>query len=137
MDRHRDHACEVGQSSVHPLCRSFFSLLVYLEDSEDGGGATRFYLDVPTAASASHENGGGDGGGGGGGGGDDGGGSGGGGGGLAMRQHDRPHRCVVADVVPWAGRAVVFPHRLLHESMPIASGRKLVVRGDVLYRQQV
>ena len=53
-----------------------------------------------------------------------------------MRQHDRPCGGVVADVVPAAGRAVVFPHRLLHESMAIASGRKLVVRGDVLYRQQ-
>jgi peptidoglycan/LPS O-acetylase OafA/YrhL len=42
-------------------------------------------------------------------------------------------RCPVADVVPWAGRAVVFPHRILHESLPIVEGRKLVVRGDVLY----
>ena len=45
----------------------------------------------------------------------------------------RPTGCVVADVVPWAGRAVVFPHRTLHESMPIVAGRKFVMRGDVLY----
>ena len=105
---HRDHACEVGQSSLHPFCRSFFSLLVYLEDSLDGCGATRFYLDAePQQAEA-----------------------------LAMRQHDRPSGGVVADVVPMAGRVCVFPHRLLHESMAITKGmRKCVVRGDVLYGQ--
>ena len=125
---HRDHACEVGQSQVLPLCRSFYSLLVYLEDADDGGGATRFYLrstnslgaearggsDEATNAPASAGH-------------------------LAMRTHERPSGdgCVIADVVPRAGRAVVFPHRLLHESMPIAhGGRKLVVRGDVLYYQQ-
>lgn len=39
----------------------------------------------------------------------------------------------LADVVPCAGRALVFPHRLLHESLPLRAGRKLVVRGDVLF----
>jgi hypothetical protein len=137
---HRDHACEVGQSQLLPYCRSFFSLLVYLEDAHDGGGATRFYLPARSAVP------GGDGDGDARGGMDGGGGASGSGetgmapsDALAMRTHDRPTgNVVIADVVPCAGRAVVFPHRLLHESMPIPpGGLKLVVRGDLLYRQQV
>ena len=111
---HRDHACEVGQSTLHPFCRSFFSLLLYLEDSVDGCGATRFYLDAePPQDDADDPR------------------------ARAMRQHDRPSGgVVVADVVPMAGRVCVFPHRLLHESMAITPGmRKCVVRGDVLYGQ--
>ena len=48
------------------------------------------------------------------------------------RKARRPVSGLVADVVPWAGRAVVFPHRVLHESMPIGEGSKAVMRGDVL-----
>ena len=92
---HRDNACGEGDSKLLPHCRSHCSLLLYLADSDDGGGATRFYredgLQGPDACTA------------------------------------------VADVVPWAGRAVVFPHRVLHASMPITSGRKYVIRGDVLW----
>ena len=141
---HFDNACAVGHSSVLPKCRSFYSLLLYLTDSDDGGGATRFYSndasttapalqhdDVDSAASAS--------------------------GSQLTELHNapagsasvsddggatldprwagamRPAQGMVADVVPWAGRAVIFPHRMLHESMPICKGRKIVVRGDVLY----
>lgn len=153
---HRDNACAVGHSSLLPACRSFYSIVLYLEDSADGSGATRFYCEEPevpeepeatplpsaqqlSGASAANE-----------------------GGTAADRTESRssaaddqpnveantgssvppqqarahrPTRGLVADVVPWAGRAVVFPHRMLHESMPVVTGRKLVVRGDVLYAQ--
>ena len=128
---HRDNACSVGHSSFHPHCRSFYSILIYLADSEDGGGATRFYCggDVDDGMDADV------------------------GRPLERGQEDgeaqqpalqqpalhaknarRPVRGTVADVVPWAGRAVIFPHKMLHESMPIAQGRKYVVRGDILFR---
>jgi hypothetical protein len=127
---HRDNACAVGHSSLLPRCQSFFSILLYLADSADGGGATRFYCDeleappsatdVPTqlgapadAPSADVPSGDGS--------------------APAAHRGTLDGRCPVADVVPWAGRAVVFPHRILHESLPIVEGRKLVVRGDVLY----
>ena len=35
---------------------------------------------------------------------------------------------------PLPGRAVIYPHRLLHESTPIVSGVKFAVRTDVMYR---
>ena len=40
---HRDNACKEGGSSFWPLCKSFYSILIYLADSEDGAGVTRFY----------------------------------------------------------------------------------------------
>lgn len=132
---HFDNPCGVGHSSILPSCRSFYSLLLYLADSPDGCGATRFYCgdvareDAASAAPAVDED------------------------ATLSQQHSsalddsgmdqppeerarnrRPANCVVADVVPWAGRAVIFKHRILHESMPVSPGaRKLVVRSDVLY----
>jgi len=37
-------------------------------------------------------------------------------------------------VAPKPGRAAVFGHRMLHESMPIASGVKYAFRTDIMYR---
>jgi hypothetical protein len=150
--RHRDNACQVGHSSLLPNCRSFCSILLYLADSGDGSGATRFYCDpIPLASrpsttaedepeqrqhshadtadsdggrqgsdecparSGTDE-------------GDD----------EGSRESSRepPADSIICDVVPWAGRAVVFPHDIMHESMPVRSGRKYVMRGDMLYQPQ-
>ena len=99
---HRDNACAVGHSSLLPACQSHTSMLLYLADSVDGSGATRFYLDAIETSGADAPS--------------------------------RPTSGAVVDVVPWAGRAVVFPHRMLHESMQVVEGRKLVMRGDVLFK---
>lgn len=131
---HRDNACGLGHSSLLPTCQSYCSILIYLTDSADGSGSTRIYCEEPDKSSQS---------------------TGGVGGVATVPNHGtddyrapkglpyldarwngaiRPKSGTVVDVVPWAGRAVVFPHRMLHESMPIGRGRKLVVRGDVLYQ---
>lgn len=39
-------------------------------------------------------------------------------------------------VKPQAGMALVFNHRRLHEGAPVISGRKYVLRTDVMYRRQ-
>lgn len=94
---HRDNPCGVGHSSFHPTCASFYSILIYLSDSPDGSGATRFHL------------------------------------GDGLEPSDSTG--VLADVVPWRGRAVVFPHWILHESTKVEGGKKYVLRGDVLYAE--
>ncbi|MFO0662099.1 MAG: 2OG-Fe(II) oxygenase [Polyangiaceae bacterium] len=38
------------------------------------------------------------------------------------------------DIVPKAGRALLFQHRILHEASRVTSGEKYVLRTDVLYR---
>lgn len=40
----------------------------------------------------------------------------------------------VVAVVPEAGMALVFAHRILHRGAPVVSGRKYVLRTDVMYR---
>lgn len=110
---HRDNACRMGGSSFLPQCQSLYSMLVYLADSTDGGGATRFYCGGEAVAPSDEMP-----------------------NGFAPATAAvllRPTGGTVADVVPWAGRAVIFPHRMLHESMPVGKGRKYVMRGDVLY----
>ena len=110
---HRDNACGVGGSTFLPQCQSFYSLLLYLADSPEGGGASRFYCGGEAVAPSDEMP-----------------------GGFAPATAAvllRPTGGTVADVVPWAGRAVIFPHRMLHESMPVGAGRKYVLRGDVLY----
>ena len=42
----------------------------------------------------------------------------------------------VVSVVPEAGMALVFAHRILHRGAPVVSGRKYVLRTDVMYRWQ-
>lgn len=37
-------------------------------------------------------------------------------------------------IVPAAGRALLFQHRILHEASRVSAGEKLVLRTDVLYR---
>ena len=37
-------------------------------------------------------------------------------------------------VKPACGKALVFFHRQLHEGAPVVSGRKYVLRTDVMYR---
>lgn len=39
-------------------------------------------------------------------------------------------------VTPERGKALVFYHRQLHEGMPVARGRKYVLRTDVMYRRE-
>jgi prolyl 4-hydroxylase len=36
-------------------------------------------------------------------------------------------------IVPQAGRALLFQHRVLHEALAVARGAKLVLRTDILY----
>jgi hypothetical protein len=36
-------------------------------------------------------------------------------------------------ITPGAGTAVVFPHWLLHEALPLVAGRKYVLRTDVMF----
>ena len=45
-------------------------------------------------------------------------------------QNDDP----VVRVQPEAGKALVFPHRILHRGAPVADGRKYVMRTDVMCR---
>ncbi len=40
----------------------------------------------------------------------------------------------IIPVVPEAGMALVFAHRILHRGAPVVSGRKYVLRTDVMYR---
>ena len=40
----------------------------------------------------------------------------------------------VTAVVPEAGMALVFTHAILHRGAPVTSGRKYVLRSDVMYR---
>jgi hypothetical protein len=46
-----------------------------------------------------------------------------------------PHVQSGLQVVPVCGKALVFYHRHLHESMPVLEGRKYVLRTDVMYRK--
>ncbi len=46
---------------------------------------------------------------------------------------DRTDACAAA-VVPEAGMALVFAHRILHTGAEVTSGRKYVLRSDVMYR---
>lgn len=39
------------------------------------------------------------------------------------------------DVVPVQGSALIFSHRVLHKGQPVTSGRKYVLRSDVMYRR--
>lgn len=52
------------------------------------------------------------------------------GGETAFHQRHPPLR-----VIPEAGMALVFYHRQLHEGMPVARGRKYVLRTDVMYQR--
>ena len=40
----------------------------------------------------------------------------------------------LSSVVPETGMALVFVHRILHRGAPVTSGRKYVLRSDVMYR---
>jgi hypothetical protein len=104
FQRHMDAPCLVGDSAAHPKCRSFVSLVIYLADSSDGSGATRFYL--PTASGGAED---------------------------GMGESAAVNETAL-DVVPRAGRAVLFAHETAHESLalPPSAPRKYIVRGDVL-----
>jgi hypothetical protein len=54
------------------------------------------------------------------------------GGGTAFHQ-TRPSLLVR----PERGKALVFYHRQVHEGMPVVTGRKYVLRTDVMYRRRV
>ena len=112
---HRDNRATVGQSTEFPDASSFYSLLLYLCDvpgTEDhpaeqhrGGGSAPGVTRFYCQPPGSDP-------------------------------FDEGHvsSCVVAEVVPRRGRAVLFPHRILHEGAAVGSGQtKLVMRGDVLF----
>jgi len=40
---------------------------------------------------------------------------------------------VITEVVPEAGMVIVLPHRTLHQSAPLSTGRKYVIRNDILF----
>ncbi len=40
------------------------------------------------------------------------------------------------DVLPEQGMALVFAHQILHKGQPVTSGRKYVLRSDVMYRRE-
>jgi hypothetical protein len=40
----------------------------------------------------------------------------------------------VASVIPETGMALLFDHRILHQGSPVVSGRKYVLRSDVMYQ---
>lgn len=40
-------------------------------------------------------------------------------------------------IAPQTGQALVFYHPLIHKGQPVTSGRKYVLRSDVMYRQAV
>ena len=42
---HRDNPCSPGHSSIMPSFGSLYSILLYLTDSADGSGTTRFYCE--------------------------------------------------------------------------------------------
>jgi hypothetical protein len=46
------------------------------------------------------------------------------------------HRREVLRVEPEQGMALVFAHKLLHEGAPVESGRKYVLRTDVMYTRE-
>lgn len=39
-------------------------------------------------------------------------------------------------ITPQQGRVLCFIHQLLHKGQPVTSGRKYVLRTDVMYRRQ-
>lgn len=41
---------------------------------------------------------------------------------------------IVRTIVPRAGMALLFQHRVLHEGAPVRSGVKYVLRSDLMYR---
>lgn len=43
-------------------------------------------------------------------------------------------RFETATVTPRAGQALVFPHELLHEGLPVTRGVKTILRSDVMFR---
>jgi hypothetical protein len=48
---------------------------------------------------------------------------------VAVGEHD-----AITKVVPEAGMALVFVHRIFHQGAPVTVGRKYVLRSDVMYR---
>jgi len=113
---HWDNRCTVGQSTEFPEAASFLTLLLYLTtadaDADAASGATRVSC-PPLDASASelfgqYES------------------------GAPQMGHVRDS--AIAEVLPVAGRVLIFPHRLIHEGAPVAgTATKHVMRADVLY----
>jgi len=92
--------------------RTLVTLVVYLERSEGmRGGATRFIAD-PQAAIP-----------------------------LTQRNYDdwdrlAQDREIIARVDPQPGSALLFDHRVLHDSEPLSgSGRKTIMRTDIIYEK--
>ena len=87
-------------------CRSFYSVIVYLNEPPAGGG-TRFYRDAAAKTGLVEAGG----------------------------RWTGDAALVLGDVAPRAGRALVFDQRLVHEGVPPVGDRKHIVRSDVLFER--
>ncbi|KAK7242449.1 hypothetical protein SO694_00159056 [Aureococcus anophagefferens] len=87
-------------------CRSFYSVIVYLNEPPAGGG-TRFYRDAAAKTGLVEAGG----------------------------RWTGDAALALGDVAPRAGRALVFDQRLVHEGVPPVGDRKHIVRSDVLFER--
>eukprot|EP00039_Didymoeca_costata_P022182 m.3971 g.3971 ORF g.3971 m.3971 type:complete len:314 (-) comp2860_c0_seq1:147-1088(-) len=94
-----------GYSIVDFNHRSMYTLLIYLNECESGGG-TRFYSDAQLAALAPDEE------------------------GRFTGQNEH----VIATVDTKPGRALLFFHNIVHEGVPVAEGsEKYIIRSDLMH----
>ena len=88
--------------------RSLMSLVIYLTDNESGG--TRFIKDPQRMIPVYQRD---------------------------LSDWDRVARPseVLATVWPFAGSAIAFDHRMLHDSEPLKSGEKIIIRTDIMFER--
>jgi nicotinic acid mononucleotide adenylyltransferase len=85
---------------------TLYTLVVYLNTNKSGG--TRFYTDRQRNIPHSERN---------------------------YTDQKICEEQVLKEFLPTAGEAIVFPHRLLHDSAPLQDGMKLILRTDIIYRK--
>lgn len=94
-----------------PLRRTLMSLVVYLDDPAGGQGATRFIRDPQDGMPLAERD-------------------------LADWTRDAEFNEVVARSEPRAGKAIVFDHRVLHDSEAISGDTvKTIVRTDIVFER--
>jgi hypothetical protein len=90
--------------------RSFFSIVLYLNDVQDDvGGETVFFSDGAKSTIALDKN----------------------------NRYVANSSYTLASIAPKAGRAVIFFHNILHQSQPITSktAKKYIIRSDIMYKR--